>query len=174
MIEFLVSASTTVVGAVFLLAGISKIYAGQRWFFGLVQSYDLTNHFVSKTIAMVLPYLELLLGAFLILGIFRLASTVAALALLLVFTAAVALADIRGNKVDCGCFGRKAKQSSQERRTIYVRNFVMAVALSVYIARTTNVSSYTILLCTAIACISMAFLLMNRNAIQAQAASSSE
>jgi uncharacterized membrane protein YphA (DoxX/SURF4 family) len=54
--------------------------------------------------ALVMPWLELLAGLALILGIWTRASAVLVGVLLLVFVAAISLNLARGNAIDCGCF----------------------------------------------------------------------
>ncbi|MFY9720770.1 MAG: MauE/DoxX family redox-associated membrane protein [Candidatus Cybelea sp.] len=58
-------------------------------------------------LALALPYLEILLGAYLILGLFtRIAAGFAATAFF-IYAAAIASAVIRGIPATCGCFGPK-------------------------------------------------------------------
>ena len=55
--------------------------------------------------AIALPYLEMLVGAYLVLGLFTRISGFAAAVLLGVFDLAIASAVVRGLTVSCGCFG---------------------------------------------------------------------
>ncbi len=55
--------------------------------------------------AMALPFLEVLLGGYLVVGLFTRISAWVAAALLLAFDGAIASAVVRGLTVSCGCFG---------------------------------------------------------------------
>ncbi len=55
--------------------------------------------------ALVLPFLEVLLGGYLVIGLFTRASAWTAALLFALFDAAIASAVVRGMTVSCGCFG---------------------------------------------------------------------
>lgn len=70
-----------------------------------VDAYDLLGDALVPVVAVVLPVLELALGAVLLLGVgTRFAGVVSAL-LLLAFLAGLGQAWARGLAIDCGCFG---------------------------------------------------------------------
>jgi uncharacterized membrane protein YphA (DoxX/SURF4 family) len=56
-------------------------------------------------LALALPYLELLLGAYLVAGLFTRAAAIAGAGLLAVYAAAIASAVLRHIPASCGCFG---------------------------------------------------------------------
>ncbi|MEO3777132.1 MauE/DoxX family redox-associated membrane protein [Micromonospora sp. B11E3] len=89
---------------VWLLAGASKaedLAASGR----AVNAYRLLPYEVATVVGAALPFVELALGALLLLGLAtRLAAAVSA-ALLVVFVAGIASAWARGLSIDCGCFG---------------------------------------------------------------------
>ncbi|HTW83195.1 MAG TPA: MauE/DoxX family redox-associated membrane protein [Candidatus Sulfotelmatobacter sp.] len=91
-------------GAIFIVAGASKI--GHAAFFAAqIAGFRILPQAVVAPLALVLPFLEVLLGAYLVVGLFtRQAAWIAAL-LLLIFDAAIASAVVRGMAIDCGCFG---------------------------------------------------------------------
>jgi len=60
---------------------------------------------VIAPIAIALPFLEILLGIYLILGLFTRTAAWAAVILLGIFDLAIASAVVRGMTVSCGCFG---------------------------------------------------------------------
>ncbi|MCM0679031.1 DoxX family membrane protein [Micromonospora phytophila] len=90
--------------AVWLLAGGSKVgdlAASGR----AVNAYQVMPYDAATVIGAALPFVELALGALLLLGLAtRLAAGVSA-ALLVVFIAGIASAWSRGLSIDCGCFG---------------------------------------------------------------------
>jgi len=56
---------------------------------------------------MIIPWLELIIGVFLILGIFVRESAVLGSILMILFIMAIASAMARGLDIECGCFGTK-------------------------------------------------------------------
>ncbi len=71
---------------------------------------DVTNYHVppralNNLVAITLPWIELLAGGLLVLGIWKRASAVVITALMIVFLAAIGWALIHGYNIRCGCFG---------------------------------------------------------------------
>ena len=89
---------------VWLVAGGSKVgdlAASGR----AVNAYQLLPYDLATILGAALPFMELALGALLLLGLAtRLAAGISA-ALLVVFIAGIASAWARGLNIDCGCFG---------------------------------------------------------------------
>ena len=74
-----------------------------------INSYNLLPVWAVELLARVLPWFELALGVFLIIGIGLRWSGIIASALLLVFIAAMTRAYIMGLEIMCGCFGNNEK-----------------------------------------------------------------
>ena len=92
------------IGAVFLVAGISK--AGHAELFAAeIAGFRLLPQIVIAPMALALPYLEMMLGGYLIVGLFTRVSAWIAVALLAMFDLAIASAVVRGLTISCGCFG---------------------------------------------------------------------
>ena len=70
-----------------------------------VLAYELFGYEVSRLIGILLPVVELALGALLLVGLLTRASAAATAALLVVFVAGIVSAWARGLAIDCGCFG---------------------------------------------------------------------
>jgi uncharacterized membrane protein YphA (DoxX/SURF4 family) len=97
-------AARLVLGGVFVVAGLLKI-PDPAESARAVQAYDLLPPDVGEAVGYGLPFLEVALGALLLLGYAtRLAAAVTGV-LLVVFVAGVASAWARGLSIDCGCFG---------------------------------------------------------------------
>ena len=97
-----------VLGVIFVVAGASKIGHAAE-FAQQIAMFRLLPQPAVAPVAIVLPFLEVLLGGYLIIGLFtRVAAWVAA-ALLLVFDLAIASAVMRGLALSCGCFGPNDK-----------------------------------------------------------------
>ncbi len=93
-----------VLGVIFIVAGASKIghaieFAQQIAAFGLVPRA------LVAPMALGLPFLEVLLGGYLVLGLFTRTAAWIATVLLAVFDLAIASAVMRGLHLSCGCFG---------------------------------------------------------------------
>ncbi len=67
-------------------------------------NYQIIGVRLSRWVAIWLPYLELILGLFLLAGIWLKSSARLNLSLMLIFLVAVGQAYFRGLKISCGCF----------------------------------------------------------------------
>jgi uncharacterized membrane protein YphA (DoxX/SURF4 family) len=91
-------------GLVFLAAGGLKVGHADV-FASEIAGFQLLPHPLIAPLALLLPFLELMIGVYLILGLFtRFAAWFAALEMA-VFAGAIASAVIRGISTSCGCFG---------------------------------------------------------------------
>ena len=100
--------SRLVLGGVFLFAGVSKaLNVGALA--SSIRSYGLglPEWFVSLS-AYSLPYLEIILGLYLLVGLFTKPTAWATNALMLLFIVALIQGAARGLEIDCGCFGAVA------------------------------------------------------------------
>ncbi|HEY6235094.1 MAG TPA: MauE/DoxX family redox-associated membrane protein [Candidatus Elarobacter sp.] len=93
-----------VLGAIFVVAGASKVGHADM-FAAQIAGFRLLPQTVIAPLALGLPFLEVMLGGYLILGLFTRASAWVAVALLAAFDGAIASAVVRGMSVSCGCFG---------------------------------------------------------------------
>ncbi len=94
------------VGFVFIFAGIGKI-ADPQTFSKEIANYHILPDFLINITALVLPWLEVIIGIFLIAGIRIKASATIASGLMIVFILAVLSAMVRGLDINCGCFADK-------------------------------------------------------------------
>ena len=102
-------------GLVFVSAALSKIadppgFAKSIWMYQLAPAWSL------HPIALGLPWLELLCGLALCLGMWKRAAASWLAALLLAFIAALSINLARHHPVDCGCFGTEAVTRTEEER----------------------------------------------------------
>jgi putative oxidoreductase len=104
--------SRLVLGGVFLVAGATKI-PNPGSLAASIRSYELAlpEWFVSLS-AFALPYLEVLLGLYLLAGLFTKTSAWATNVLTVVFFVALLQGAARGLEIDCGCFGSSAGETS--------------------------------------------------------------
>src|SRR2546422_3976141 len=93
-----------VLGTIFIIASIDKIAAPDA-FAASVQAYHLAPYALVNLIALVLPWIELLCGTFLIAGVYVRGSSLMVSLLLGMFVIAMISALMRHLNIDCGCFG---------------------------------------------------------------------
>lgn len=97
-------ASRVTLGGILLWAGLVKVWDQQGMALA-VDSYQLLPEWTVRPLAAALPWIEIALGTFLVLGLFVRFSAVATGALLLAFLVGMGQAKARGLAIDCGCFG---------------------------------------------------------------------
>ncbi len=97
-------------GAVFIAASIDKM-AHPAEFATIVSNYRILPARLINIVAIVLPWLEAVLGLFILCGWWLSGAIVLANLLLLVFFGALAQAVARGIDINCGCFSVKAAAS---------------------------------------------------------------
>jgi uncharacterized membrane protein len=90
-------------GAIFLYASVDKILYPEA-FAEIVYNYRILPDAMIHVTAVVIPWLELLLGLFLVLNLWLPGAVLVANALFIVFLGAITLNITRGLDIDCGCF----------------------------------------------------------------------
>ncbi len=90
-------------GLFFVVAALPKLVDPPS-FAHMVYNYRLVPGAFVNLMALAMPWLELLTGLALILGIWTRTSAGLVGALLLVFILAISVNLVRGNAIDCGCF----------------------------------------------------------------------
>jgi hypothetical protein len=93
-------------GAFFLLMGGAKLLAPYQNFLYIVQGYQIFPPFLEEFAARVVPWIELFLGVFLILGLWLKQALIALLILISGFLLILGQAILRSLPIgSCGCFG---------------------------------------------------------------------
>jgi uncharacterized membrane protein YphA (DoxX/SURF4 family) len=101
------------VGAIFVLAGALKLL-NPGTFTATLLAYDIVPVWLLRPLALTLPWLEALLGGYLLVGLFARPAAWAAIGLLAVFSVAIGQALARGLSLeDCGCFGDLTQRAPQ-------------------------------------------------------------
>ena len=94
------------IGILFLWSGFEKLVRNYENFILVVQSYKVLSDHGAVVVARVIPWVELALGIFLIVGFKIRASLIALWVLISAFIAVVGSALFRKLPIDdCGCFG---------------------------------------------------------------------
>jgi uncharacterized membrane protein YphA (DoxX/SURF4 family) len=96
--------SRAVLGGVFLFSGIAKALA-PAGFARDIAAYQMLPPALASIMAYGLPWLEILLGLYLLAGLYLRWSAVVTGGLLVVFMIAMGQAIARGLTLNCGCFG---------------------------------------------------------------------
>ncbi len=99
-----------VLGGLFVYAGVVKALEPLD-FAQNIRNYQLVGQSLSFVAALVLPWLEILAGAFLVAGIWKRGAALVISALLVFFILLTAVTMARGLDVDCGCFGPAARKA---------------------------------------------------------------
>ncbi|MGH3087015.1 MAG: MauE/DoxX family redox-associated membrane protein [Rubrobacteraceae bacterium] len=131
--------SRLILGAVFVAAGVPKILDPGA-FAAAIRSYELNlPEWFASFSAYSLPYAEVLLGLYLIFGLFTKPAAWMTNGLMLVFTIALLQGAIRGLEINCGCFG--AGEESSNLWLAFLRDVgLIALGLHVVFAPTSRFS----------------------------------
>jgi putative oxidoreductase len=92
-------------GGLFVFAGATKVYDPGAFAIEL-QRYQAVPWTIGALLALYLPWLEMLAGAFLLFRKIEWGPLLIITLLLFIFTVALASAMLRGLNIDCGCFGK--------------------------------------------------------------------
>jgi len=123
------------VGAVFVYSGIVKAL-GPLDFAQQVRNYRVIGQDLSFLVAVYLPWLEILAGAFLVAGILKKASAALISLMLGGFIVLVAVTIVRGIDVDCGCFGALSRRA--DWRLLLEDAALLAMSLTVLVTGRTS------------------------------------
>jgi len=107
-------------GLFFVAAALPKLVDPPS-FAHMIYNYRLVPGALVNLMALVMPWLELLAGLALVLGIWTRPSAGLVGALLLVFLAAISLNLARGNAIDCGCFNVAVANRTVDERLADMR-----------------------------------------------------
>lgn len=92
-----------IMGFVFIYASFDKI-TDPNSFSQNIHNYGVTPIYLENIIALILPWIELIIGLGLILNIKYEASLNISIALMIAFILLISQAYLRGKSIDCGCF----------------------------------------------------------------------
>lgn len=132
------------IGGVFLVAGIAKIADPVRFLFTLREFRLFPEAFFAPFLAIYLPWLEFILGLFLVLGLLHRTSSLMLACLNGMFTVAILSVIMRGMEIDCGCFGLLAdvlKLPDMADMKAVLRNLIfVGMCLYIFVTRETVLS----------------------------------
>ena len=127
-----------ILGGVLLVAGALKVtdpYSSAT----SVRAYQILPVDLANLLGFILPFAEVAIGIFLIVGIWVRLNAIAGGALMIMFIIAIGQAWARGISLDCGCFGKGGLLETDElpvwNYTLEIARDIVLAALAVYIYR---------------------------------------
>ena len=127
-----------ILGGVLLVAGALKVtdpYSSAT----SVRAYQILPVDLANLLGFILPFAEVAIGIFLILGIWVRLNAIAGGALMIMFIIAIVQAWARGISLDCGCFGKGGLLDTDElpvwNYTLEIARDIVLAAFAVYIYR---------------------------------------
>jgi uncharacterized membrane protein YphA (DoxX/SURF4 family) len=114
----LVSGLRVALGMVFIAASLDKIVDPEA-FAGNIANYRMVPFPFIHVVAVILPWLEIITGSLLVLGVWIRANAAITLGLLLAFVFAVSQALFRDLDISCGCFDTTPSAHKMTRWTLY-------------------------------------------------------
>jgi uncharacterized membrane protein YphA (DoxX/SURF4 family) len=111
-------------GVIFVVAALPKIVDPPS-FAHMIYNYKIMPWALINPMALIMPWIELLSGLALILGIWKGTARTIIAAMLLVFIFAISFNLMRGNPIDCGCFDVSAANKTTEERFADMRFVIL-------------------------------------------------
>ena len=111
-------------GAIFVVAALPKI-TDPPSFAHMIYNYKIIPWALINPMALIMPWIELLCGLALILGIWTGTARTIIGALLLTFIIAISINLLRGNAIDCGCFDVRAANKTVDERLADMRLVIL-------------------------------------------------
>ncbi len=122
-----------ILGAIFIYASLDKILHPGAFAQAIYNYQILPGELINLT-AIVLPWLELILGLFMIVGLWLPGATFLCTLLLLTFFGALLFNALRGLHIDCGCFSTSAGTPSDIPMAWYVLRDGVFLLLALYLS----------------------------------------
>lgn len=134
--ELMVVGARVIVGGTFIIASLDKI-AQPELFAKLVQNYQILPQEIVPLFSIILPYAELILGIFLLVGLFVRESAMAVAFLLVLFISAVIYKVAQGTVTECGCFSVTSVKANHSAFIILLRDFILlALCINIFMNST--------------------------------------
>ena len=112
-----------ILGVIFIYASYDKIL-NPVGFSDNIHNFHVTPVVVENLAALIIPWMELIVGAFLILGVFLEGATSITIGMLIFFIIILSQAVLRGIDVHCGCFKTEADAGVTDLRFELIKRIV--------------------------------------------------
>ena len=119
-------ASRWILGLIFIYASYNKILFPAD-FAKIIYGYDLFPATLINLIAIILPYLELVVALTLVFGVYPRSAVLIVNALLVAFITILSINLIRGHEFNCGCFALQNSENNVSSQTTIMRDFIYLV-----------------------------------------------
>jgi uncharacterized membrane protein YphA (DoxX/SURF4 family) len=113
-----------ILGSVFIYASFNKIIYPLE-FSEIVYNYRIIPDILINFSAVVLPWVELISGLFLILGVFVRSSAIILSSMLSIFIIAILINIVRGINLSCGCFSVGFKEPKVSGFLLVIRDLLI-------------------------------------------------
>lgn len=130
-----------IVGFVFIYAAIGKII-DPNIFAKEIMNYRIFGDVLSRIIAIFLPWVELIIGLFLIFGCRQKTVAFVSFFLLFFFTIIVISAMARGLNIDCGCFAQHIEYVGWKKVTENLVLLFLTIFIYFFPSRYLSLESY--------------------------------
>lgn len=143
VVGVLLTIARILLGAIFIYAAYAKLHFNGAWhlrdyyfLFAMgIDSYKMLPLTAVEWMAKVLPWIELALGAMLVIGAGVRWAGLLVSALLVVFMVALAHAALGGLEINCGCFGNNSvKPSTELARDVGLLAVTLAVTVGGFLS----------------------------------------
>jgi putative oxidoreductase len=131
MSEYLSLALRIYIGCIFIYAGLNKI-PDPGAFAENIAAYQILPYWGLHLVAIVLPWIELICGFFLILGLRTHAAASILGGLLFLFTLFVIINILKDSPISCGCFGTVEEAISWKKVTINTIWLLMTIQVFLF------------------------------------------
>lgn len=111
-------------GVIFIAAALPKL-TDPPSFAHMIYNYRLVPGPLVNLMALTMPWIELLCGVALVLGIWRDTARTLIAAMLVTFIIAISINLARGNAIDCGCFDVSAAGKTVDERLADMRFVIL-------------------------------------------------
>lgn len=140
-VAWLVVGARCLVGAVFMLAGFSKLLLPHAEVMALMQQYTVLPQPLLPFLAAVLPWIELISGTALAIGWYTTSAACIVGLQLIAFSLLMVVVLAAGIQIeDCGCFGQLGLSETPEQ--VLIRDLILMALLGPVLARRSDVMAF--------------------------------
>lgn len=126
--KYFLIALRIIIGGIFIYASHDKLF-NQEEFSKAIYNYKMLPNAFINIFAVIIPYLELFAGLFLILGIYKRGSSLIIIILLIIFIIALTQAYARNLDIDCACFELKNELESKGQKSDILQRIIEDILL---------------------------------------------